>query len=40
MAADGYKDFLAFIGDEKNGFRNLTLPYEGGFVMSVYLPSN
>lgn len=37
-AADGYRDFFAFVRDPVRGFRTLTLPYSGGFDLSVYLP--
>lgn len=37
-SAEGYADLLAFLRDPQNGFRNLTLPFNGGFEMSVYLP--
>ncbi|RAK81499.1 O-methyltransferase [Aspergillus fijiensis CBS 313.89] len=37
-AAEGYKDLLAFLRDPVNGFRNVTLPFTGGFEMSVYTP--
>ncbi|OJJ98418.1 hypothetical protein ASPACDRAFT_31548 [Aspergillus aculeatus ATCC 16872] len=37
-AAEGYKDLLVFLRDPVNGFRNVTLPFTGGFEMSVYSP--
>lgn len=36
--AEGYADFFGFIRDPQNGFTNLTLPFNGGLEMSVYLP--
>jgi predicted O-methyltransferase YrrM len=32
---DAYADYFAFVGDPANGFRTLTLPFEGGFELSV-----
>jgi len=31
----GYEDYFAFVNDSKNGFRTLTLPYPGGFELTV-----
>jgi predicted O-methyltransferase YrrM len=36
--ADAYTDYLTFIRDPKNGFRSTTLPFKGGFEVSVWLP--
>lgn len=36
--ADGYRDLLAYLREPAHGFRNMTLPFENGFEMSVYLP--
>jgi predicted O-methyltransferase YrrM len=33
--AGEYKDYLDFIGNPSNGFRSITLPYDGGFELSV-----
>ena len=33
--ADGYRDYRAFIDDPANGFRSMTLPFPGGFEMSL-----
>lgn len=38
QAADGYKEYLAFIRAPENCFRTITLPYSNGFEMSVYSP--
>lgn len=35
-AAKGYAELLAYIRDPTNGFQTMTLPFEGGFEMSVY----
>jgi hypothetical protein len=32
-----YKEYLAFIHDESNGFRTITMPFSGGLEMSVYV---
>jgi len=32
---DAYADYFAFVADPANGFRTLTLPFEGGFELSV-----
>lgn len=32
---DAYADYFAFVEDPANGFRTLTLPFEGGFELSV-----
>lgn len=37
-AAEGYKEFLAYIRSPESGFINLTMPYNQGLEMSVYLP--
>jgi len=34
-ARAGYADFFAFIEDPANGLRTMTLPFEGGFEMTV-----
>jgi len=34
---EGYGDYFAFVNDPANGFRTLTLPYEGGFELTVKL---
>ncbi|KAH6957772.1 O-methyltransferase [Ilyonectria sp. MPI-CAGE-AT-0026] len=36
--AKGYADLLGYLRDPENGFRNMTLPFNGGFEMSVYQP--
>lgn len=36
--SEGYADYLAYMRDPENGFRNMTLPFTNGFEMSVYLP--
>ena len=33
--ADSYRDYFEFINDPKNCLRTLTLPYEGGFELTV-----
>ena len=33
--ADAYRDYFAFLNDPKNRFRTLTLPFEGGFELTV-----
>jgi len=35
---DAYADYLAFINDPANGFRTMTLPFEGGLELSVRCP--
>ncbi|KAJ7753795.1 S-adenosyl-L-methionine-dependent methyltransferase [Mycena metata] len=37
-AAEGYKELLEYLRAPNSGFTNLTLPYDGGFEMSVYSP--
>ncbi|KAJ3821532.1 hypothetical protein F5880DRAFT_1485956 [Lentinula raphanica] len=37
-AAHGYKELLDYFSEPANGFRSLTLPYSGGFEMTVYEP--
>ncbi|KAJ4468757.1 hypothetical protein J3R30DRAFT_3553833 [Lentinula aciculospora] len=37
-AAEGYKELLAYFEAPNSGFHNLTLPYSGGFEMTVYNP--
>jgi hypothetical protein len=32
-----YKDLLGYLRDEKNGFRTITAPWEGGLEVSVYV---
>jgi predicted O-methyltransferase YrrM len=34
-AREGYGDYFAFIDDPANGLRTMTLPFEGGFEMTV-----
>ena len=34
-SSGGYKDFFAIIDDPTHGFRTMTLPFKGGFEMSV-----
>ncbi|KAJ7154621.1 S-adenosyl-L-methionine-dependent methyltransferase [Mycena filopes] len=36
--AEGYKELLEYLRAPNSGFTNLTLPYDGGFEMSVYSP--
>jgi hypothetical protein len=31
-----YADYLSFLDDPANGFRTMTLPFEGGFEFSVF----
>ncbi|KIK70120.1 hypothetical protein GYMLUDRAFT_53227 [Collybiopsis luxurians FD-317 M1] len=38
MAAEGYKELLDYFKDSNSGFQSLTLPYSGGFEMTVYNP--
>ena len=38
-SASRYKELLGYLRDPDNGFSNLTVPYDKGFEMSVYLPS-
>ena len=33
-----YADYLAFLNDPANGFRTITLPFEGGLELSVRCP--
>jgi predicted O-methyltransferase YrrM len=35
---DAYADYFAFINDPANDFRTMTLPFDGGFEMSVKCP--
>jgi len=35
---DAYVDYFAFIDDPANGFRTMTLPFDGGLEMSVHCP--
>ena len=35
---DAYADYLAFINDPVNGFRTITLPFDGGLELSVRCP--
>src|SRR5882762_9734343 len=35
---DAYADYLAFINDPVNGFRTMTLPFDGGLELSVRCP--
>lgn len=39
-AAEGYKEFLAYIHSPANSFVNATLPFNKGLEVSVYLPKN
>ena len=34
-ARAGYADFFAFIANPANGLRTMTLPFDGGFEMTV-----
>jgi len=36
-ARDGYRAWFEFVDDPANGFRTITLPFEGGFEMTVKL---
>lgn len=38
MAAEGYKDFLAYMQAPENGFQHARLPFDNGFEMCVYMP--
>ncbi|KAK0385228.1 hypothetical protein NLU13_7705 [Sarocladium strictum] len=40
MGAVGYEQFLTYMRDPKNGFRNMTIPFNNGFEMSVYMPES
>ena len=40
MAKSLYKEYLDYVQDPKNGFKITTMPYSGGFHMSVYLPTD
>jgi hypothetical protein len=40
MGSAGYEQLLSYLRDPKNGFRNMTLPFNNGFEMSVYMPEN
>src|SRR5438552_18265449 len=35
QAREGYREYFDFIADAKNGLRTVTLPFEGGFEMTV-----
>jgi predicted O-methyltransferase YrrM len=35
---DAYADYFAFLNDPTNGFRTMTLPFSGGFELSVRCP--
>lgn len=39
-AAEGYKELLEFIRSNENGFGTITLPFSGGFELSVYFGAN
>jgi len=30
-----YKDFLEYIGDPKNGFRQMVVPFSGGLLIAI-----
>jgi predicted O-methyltransferase YrrM len=36
---DAYADYFAFLNDPANGFRTMTLPFGGGFELSVRCPA-
>ncbi|WWC85541.1 uncharacterized protein L201_000405 [Kwoniella dendrophila CBS 6074] len=36
-SADRYKDLIEYLNDDNNGFRNITIPYDKGLGVSVYL---
>lgn len=36
-AKAGYKDLMAYLEDNTNGFKLTTLPYSGGLLVAVYL---
>lgn len=38
MASSLYGEFLTYIRDPENGFKNMNLPFNGGLEVSVYLP--
>jgi predicted O-methyltransferase YrrM len=40
MAKPLYREFLNYVNDGANGFKTTTLPYSGGLLMAVYLPSD
>ena len=33
--ADAYRDYFEFVNDPKNRFRTMTLPFAGGFELTV-----
>ena len=35
MHRDAYADYFAFLNDPVNGFRTMTLPFDGGLEFSV-----
>ena len=37
QARDGYRRFFEYIADPANGLRTMTLPFDGGFEMTVKL---
>lgn len=37
-SVEGYAEYLAYIREPENGFRTMTLPFNNGFEMSVYMP--
>ncbi|KAI0388098.1 S-adenosyl-L-methionine-dependent methyltransferase [Hypomontagnella monticulosa] len=37
VAADGYKDLMAYLEDPTNGFKMTTAPYSGGLLIAVYV---
>jgi hypothetical protein len=38
-SAERYKDLLTYLRSPENGFTNLTMPYNNGLEMSVYVPA-
>jgi hypothetical protein len=38
-SAERYKDLFAYLRGQDSGFINLTLPYNKGLELSVYVPS-
>jgi hypothetical protein len=35
MHREAYANYFAFVEDPANGFRTMTLPFDGGFELSV-----
>lgn len=39
IAAEKYKEYLDYIRAADSGFVNMTMPFQGGLEVSVYLPT-